>query len=185
MHSGYTDRPGYNGRKDINGIAGLSNNSDNKPGPTITSMIDNRHGKHSEFGSGPGSGPLAGYIIEDGCIPEPFAPVIQALLIGQTLRHELFSFFHSPWTQFCRTIAALNSLLRGPYVSGGAIQRTSTYLIMSHDSNEITLTLKDDKPYLRGVGEGRSKNILRIKDSLERVIKRAGASMGFSYFYGS
>lgn len=143
-------------------------------------MIDNRQAKHS----GSGSGPLEGYIIEDGCIPEPFAPAIQALLMAQTIRHELFSTFHSPWAQFCKTIAALKSLLRGPYVSGGAIQRTSTYLIMSHDSNEITLTLKNNRPYLQGIGEGRSKNILRIKDSLERVIKHAGASMGFSYFYG-
>lgn len=167
----YTNRPGYNGRKDINGIAGAST------GPTITSMIDNRQTKRS-------GSPLEGYIIEDGCIPEPFAPVIQALLIAQTFRQEIFAVFHSPWTQFCRTITALKSLLLGPYVSGGAIQRTSTYLVMSHDSNETTLTLKDDKPHLQGLGEGRSKNILRIKDCLEMVIKHTGASMGFSYFYG-
>ncbi|KAL4963269.1 uncharacterized protein BDV14DRAFT_202097 [Aspergillus stella-maris] len=171
---------GYNGTQDINGLAGSK--KDLKSGPTITSMIDLRQEKGSE--SDPN--PLAGYVIEDGAIPSPFAPIIQALLIWQTLSfwNLILAFLRSPITQINCAIAALKSLILGPYTAGGAVQRTATYLIMSHDSSEVRLTLESDKPRLRGVGEGRAYNIGRIRGALKYMLDWSGAGMGFSYFYG-
>lgn len=126
------------------------------------------------------------FVIEDGCIPEPFAPVIEWMFLMQTIniKHFFFSFLSCPLAQTKRTLAAIKSIIRGPYTPGGAIQRTATYLAMSHDNNEVTLTLEYDNPHLQGVGEGRGANILSIKDALRRVLGGDGASMGFSYFYG-
>ncbi|EAW17024.1 uncharacterized protein NFIA_003800 [Aspergillus fischeri NRRL 181] len=156
---------GYNSSANINGIA-QSSSARSRPGPTITGAIDNR-ASHN---------PLAGYIIQDGCIPEWLNPIIQIMLISQTIgKHSL---------QLGKTIAALQSLLLGPYAHGGAIQRTSTYLVMSHDSNEITLTLKNGQPYLRAPAEGRSAHFKWIKAILSEVLGRSGENIGFSYFYG-
>ncbi|KAL4741653.1 hypothetical protein BDV11DRAFT_212863 [Aspergillus similis] len=170
----------YNGTKEINGVAGGT-----KPGPTITSMIDCRR----ETQNGvcvDNSNQTSGFIIEDGCIPEPCAPVIEWMLIMQTfdIKHFFSSFLRSPLLQARRTLAAIKSIVRGPDTPGGAIQRTATYLAMSHDNNEITLTLEHDDPHLRGVGEGRGANILSIKNALRGVLGGDEASMGFSYFYG-
>jgi hypothetical protein len=56
---------------------------------------------------------------------------------------------------------------------------------MSHDSNEMTLTLKDGQPHLRAPKEGRSKQFKWIKGLLEELFILTGAKMGYSYFYGS
>ncbi|KAL4798780.1 hypothetical protein BDV19DRAFT_385863 [Aspergillus venezuelensis] len=171
---------GYNGTRNIHGLAGSK--KDIKSGPTITSMIDLRQ----EKGSKSDSNPLAGYIIEDGAIPSPFAPIIQALLIWQTLSlwNLILAFLRSPIAHIDRAIAAVKSIVLGPYAAGGAVQRTATYLIMSHDSSEVRLTLESDKPRLRGVGEGRAYNIGRIRGALKSMLNWSGAGMGFSYFYG-
>ncbi|KAL3461657.1 FAD/NAD(P)-binding domain-containing protein [Aspergillus heterothallicus] len=161
---------GYNLRKDVDGIAGGST----APGPTITGMIDNR--------KTPLSDPLSGYVIQDGCIPEPFAPILQAMLATQTLKSDITSFIWHPHRQICRTLAALKPMIKGPYTQGGAMQRTATYLIMSHDSNEITLTLDGDKPLLQGGSEGRSRSMCRIADMMNRVVEQSGGKLGFSYF---
>jgi hypothetical protein len=129
---------------------------------------------------------VGAFVIEDGCVPEPFAPVIEWMFIMQTIniKHFFSSFFGCPLRQTKRTLAAIMSIVRGPYIPGGAIQRTATYLAMSHDNNEVTLTLENDNPQLQGVGEGRGANIHSIKDALRRVLGVDGASMGYSYFYG-
>ncbi|GLB08494.1 hypothetical protein AtubIFM57258_004384 [Aspergillus tubingensis] len=64
------------------------------------------------------------------------------------------------------------------------MQRTSTYLVMSHDSNELTLTLKDDRPILHGPGEGRSENFSNIRYALSYIISRAGGKLGSSLLRG-
>ncbi|KAJ0422037.1 FAD/NAD(P)-binding domain-containing protein [Aspergillus carlsbadensis] len=153
---------GYNGMKEVNAVAGASTVT----GPTITGMIDNRQK--------PSSDPLSGYVIEDGCIPEPFAPLLQIMLATQTLRNDLVSFLWSPYQQTIRTLAALKSALRGPYVEGGAVQRTATYLIMSHDSNELTLSLKDDEPHFVAGAEGRLRNATRITQVIQQVVHLMG-----------
>ncbi|KAF9890820.1 hypothetical protein FE257_005391 [Aspergillus nanangensis] len=163
----------YNGNENINGLSGSSA----KPGPTISVVLDHRDKQAKN--------PLAGYIIQDGCIPEPFSPVIQLMLMGQTLRNTISSTLYP--RHFLRaTISSLKSLLMGPYCDGGAIQRTATYLVMSHDTNEITLGLEgDNKPFLRGPAESHTDHAVGLRAALVRIIERAGAKVGYSYFFGS
>ncbi|KKK14322.1 hypothetical protein ARAM_000785 [Aspergillus rambellii] len=154
---------GYNGNDDIHGIAGDNTRSSNIPGPTITGIIDNRE-------KGLDKDPLDGYVIEDGCIPEPFAPVVQTMLSFQVLRNEGISLIWHPQRQIRKTLAALKSLVMGPYAAGGAIQRTSTYLIMSHDSNEITASIKRDQINIEGPTEGYREKLKKILSSTKHVL---------------
>jgi hypothetical protein len=141
----------------------------------VTSFIDKRQADN----------PLAGYVIEDGCIPQPFSPLIQIMLILQTFAEKAPFVTPSRWLEAKRLFAALKSLLLGPYSTGGALQRTATYLVMSHDSNELSLVLKGDKVVLRGPAEGRSEHFTTMKGILGRFLRSSGAKMGFSYFYGN
>lgn len=168
---------GYNGSADINAIARRSSSSSKAPGPTITGVIDNRL-------VDPANNPLSGYVIQDGCIPEPMNPVIQVMFTLQTMKDQAGSFLSSPRKETRRILASLKSFLLDPYAHGGALQRTSTYLVMSHDSNEMTLTLDGDRLCLRAPSEGRSDNFKKIKTVLSELFGRTQANMGFSYFYG-
>lgn len=113
-----------------------------------------------------------------------FNPVIQLMLTLQTMKSQALCCLWNPRQEARKTLASLRSLLFGPYAYNGAIQRTSTYLVMSHDSNEITLTLKNDQLCLRGPAEGKSEHFKSIKKMLNKLFARTGASMGFSYPYG-
>ncbi|CAI7661418.1 unnamed protein product [Penicillium discolor] len=166
---------GYNGGANINGIARESSHA--PPGTTVTAVIDNRV-------VDPRKNPLSGYVIQDGCIPETFNPVIQIMLTLQTIKSQALCCLWNPRQEARKTIASLKSLLFGPYAYNGSLQRTSTYLVMSHDSNEITLTLKDDQLCLRGPAEGRSENFKWIKKMFKELFAHTGANMGFSYYYG-
>lgn len=114
-----------------------------------------------------------------------FNPVIQIMLTLQTMKSQALCCLWNPRQEAKKTLASLKSLLFGPYAYNGALQRTSTYLVMSHDSNEITLILKDDRLYLRGPGEGRSEHFKWIKNLFNESFARTGSRMGFSYFYGN
>ncbi|KOS39234.1 hypothetical protein ACN38_g9926 [Penicillium nordicum] len=166
---------GYNGGANINGIARESSHA--PPGTTVTAVIDNRVVDSL-------SNPLSGYVIQDGCIPEMFNPVIQIMLTLQTMKSQALCCLWSPRREARKTIASLKSLLFGPYAYNGSLQRTSTYLVMSHDSNEITLTLKNDQLCLKGPAEGRSEHFKWIKKMFKELFARTGANMGFSYHYG-
>ncbi|KAJ5823412.1 hypothetical protein N7447_005752 [Penicillium robsamsonii] len=166
---------GYNGGANINGIARESSHA--PPGPTVTAMIDNRV-------ADPLKNPLSGFVIQDGCIPEMFNPIIQIMLTLQTMKSQALCCLFNPREQTRKIIASLRSLLFGPYAHNGALQRTSTYLVMSHDSNEATLTLKGDQLYLRGPAEGRSEHFGGIRKVFKDLFSRTGAMMGFSYHYG-
>lgn len=166
---------GYNGGANINGIARESSHA--PPGTTVTAVIDNRV-------VDPLKNPLSGYVIQDGCIPEMFNPVIQIMLTLQTIKSQALCCLWNPRQETRKTIASLKTLLFGPYTYNGSLQRTSTYLVMSHDSNEITLTLKEDQLCLRGPAEGRSEHFKWIKKTFKELFARTGANMGFSYYYG-
>lgn len=169
--------PGYNGETDVNAIARESSRSPKAPGPTITGVIDNRL-------VDPVDSPLSGYVIQDGCIPQPMTSLVQVMFILQTVRGQAVSFISNPRRETRRTLAIVRSFFFGPYALGGALQRTSTYLVMSHDSNEMTLTLNGDQLCLRAPSEGRSENLKRIKKLMNALVGYTQARLGFSYFYG-
>ncbi|KAL3254715.1 hypothetical protein ABHI18_008743 [Aspergillus niger] len=164
---------GYNGDSKVNGISGAASGPASRPGPTVTGVVDRR---------GVCSGDaLAGYVFEDGCIPKSLSPLIQAMLVLQTFR---FPASRSEPGSMSRIWKMLRKLSAKTFKLGGAMQRTSTYLVMSHDSNELTLTLQDDRPILRGPGEGRSENFSNIRYALSYVISRAGGKIGSSLLRG-
>lgn len=71
----------------------------------------------------------------------------------------------------------------GPYVPGSAANRTQIYLVMSHDSNAATLTMDNDKPYLRFEGVAREKHLLEINEFLKKATHAIGGDLIFSPFY--
>ncbi|RAL03117.1 FAD/NAD(P)-binding domain-containing protein [Aspergillus ibericus CBS 121593] len=163
---------GYNGDMQVNGISGTQ-----RPGPTITGVLDCR-------GEGLSKNVLADHVIQDGCIPRPFSPLFQAVLMWQTARLLVAPSLAGGVQQCWKVISNLTIRLLNPS-KGGAMQRTSTYLVMSHDSNELTLTLENDRLLLRGPAEGRSEKFSEIRNMLRSVVSRAGGKIGFSPLSGS
>ncbi|THU97328.1 FAD/NAD(P)-binding domain-containing protein [Dendrothele bispora CBS 962.96] len=167
---------GYNTDKIVNGVGRENPPASNPPGPTITGVIDNR---------GPETSPnvLDGYVIEEGAIPAALAEVLQPLLevlpgkqrpkqygIKERIRHG----FSSTKTRFL-----------GPYAEGSSVNRTQTYLIMSHDSNEGILTLKGDKPHLEFLGVGRTEHVKVLNEVLAKATSAVGGTFINSPFYAA
>lgn len=173
--------PGYNGDVDVNGVSKESPHDLKVPGPTVTGVIDNRKCVESL------KNPLNGYIIQDGSIPESLSAIIQIMLMWQLYGGGNISFslrerFRS---RTGKMLASLKSFIMGPYAHGGAIQRTATYLVMSHDSNELYLTMEEDKILLRGPAEGHSVHSASIRDMVKNAVKHAKAQLGILYLYGT
>ncbi|XMA12769.1 hypothetical protein WAI453_005560 [Rhynchosporium graminicola] len=165
---------GYNTDTEVNAI-GRQYPSPYKPvGPTISGIIDCRDDHDN---------PLDGFVIQEGAIPKALAPLFQTMLemmpgnqipIGQTLLEKVK---HS--------IAQQGSRFLGPYYSKGSIERTQVYLVMSHDSNQAILTLKDDKPVLEFLGVGRSDHVQYLNDILRQATQAVGGTFVNSPFYAA
>lgn len=80
-------------------------------------------------------------------------------------------------------LARWGSRLLGPYYKNGAIERTQVYLIMSHDSNQAILSLKDDKPELEFLGVGRSDHVKKLNDVLAKATKAVGGTLVQNPFF--
>jgi cholesterol oxidase len=121
----------YDSDQKINGIGfGKKNPAKMAPcGPCITSVIDTRE-KSDDY--------LDGLIIEEGSIPGPLAKTLPmtffslSRLIGKDSRKGIVN-------KLKEAGSGLNSLLRGPY--HGAVNKTQTYLVMCHDSDNGTMSL--------------------------------------------
>ncbi|EAQ86461.1 hypothetical protein CHGG_07714 [Chaetomium globosum CBS 148.51] len=145
-------------------------------GPTITSVIDCR-----EDETKPDFNPLDGFVLEEGAIPHALAPLFQAMI-------DLMPGKKDPQndTLIEKTQAALarySSRFLGPYYKNGAVQKTQVYLIMSHDSNQAVLSLKDDKPMLEFLGVARGHHVKKLNKLLERATEVVGGTLVQSPFY--
>ncbi|KAI0124211.1 glucose-methanol-choline oxidoreductase [Xylariales sp. AK1849] len=163
---------GYNTDHEVNAMGKSFPSPYHPVGPCITGIIDNREGH---------SNPLNGYVIEEGTVPKALVPLLQAMLEllpgsvgpqGESLMHTLRA-----------NLARAGSLFLGPYFRKGAIERTQVYLVMSHDSNQAILTLKDDKPVLEFLGVGRSAHVKYINRVLERATRAVGGTFVQNPFY--
>lgn len=165
---------GYNTDSEVNAI-GRQYPSPYKPvGPTISGMIDCRDDHEN---------PLDGFVIQEGAIPKALAPLFQTMLeimpgnqlpTGQTLLEKVK---HS--------IAQQGSRFLGPYYARGSIEKTQVYLVMSHDSNQALLTLKNDKPVLEFLGVGRSDHVEYLNDVLRQATQAVGGTYVNSPFYAA
>ncbi|KAI0914007.1 glucose-methanol-choline oxidoreductase [Ustulina deusta] len=163
---------GYNTDSEVNAMGRRFPSPYHPVGPCITGIIDNRKGHEN---------PLDGYVIEEGTIPRALVPFMQALLefmpgSSDTAEESLLE-------RVKGNLARAGSLFLGPYFRKGAIERTQVYLIMSHDSNQAYLTLKEDKPVLEFIGVGRSDHVKYLNRVLEKATRAVGGTFVQNPFY--
>lgn len=88
-------------------------------------------------------------------------------------------------TELNRQLAAVGSRILGPYYPKGSLERTQIYLIMSHDSNQAVLTLKNDKPVLSFLGVGRSDHVQYLNKVLADITNSFGGTFINNPFYAA
>ncbi|KAH8663936.1 glucose-methanol-choline oxidoreductase [Xylariales sp. PMI_506] len=163
---------GYNTDHEVNAMGRPFPSPYHPVGPCITGIIDNREGHEN---------PLDGYIIEEGAVPKALTPFLQAMM--EFLPGSIEATGESLIGNVRAGLARAGSFLLGPYYRKGAIERTQVYLIMSHDSNQAMLTLKNDKPVLEFLGVGRSDHVKYLNRVLERATRAVGGSFVQNPFY--
>ena len=124
-------------------------------GPTITSIIDCRDQQN----------PLDGFVIEEGAVPEPLVPWMQAMLEFTPGKVRPVRLSASDRLQ--RLVSRLSSAFLGDRSPNGSLEKTQVYLIMSHDDNQATLTLQNNKPYLQFIGVGRAEHVRKLRKKLQ------------------
>ena len=160
---------GYDGQKIANAIGtdDPAYLAENPVGPTINGMIDMRDEEVAP-------NVLDGYVIEEGAVPEALAHFLQVmykLTPGKKVPHGLSLLEH------VTDLASKASSALSPWHYGGALNRTMIYLIMSHDDNQATLTLKNNKPCLEFQGVERSHHV----EELNKLLTKATSSIGASF----
>jgi choline dehydrogenase-like flavoprotein len=164
---------GYNTDDEVNAV-GRSYPSPYKPvGPTITGVIDCRDQEN----------PLDGFVIEEGAIPKALAPLIQTML--DMMPGKRYPEGLSAFEKVKHVLASQGSRFLGPYFSKGSIEKTQVYLIMSHDSNQAILTLKNDKPVLEFLGVGRSGHVEYLNNLLREATMAVGGTYVNNPFYAA
>ncbi|KAI0104878.1 glucose-methanol-choline oxidoreductase [Nemania sp. FL0031] len=156
---------GYNTDYEVNAMGKQFPSPYHPIGPCITGIIDNRKGHRT---------PLDGYVIEEGTIPGALVPFMQALL--ELMPGSVEETGESLVESVKANLARAGSFFLGPYFRKGAIEKTQVYLIMSHDSNQAYLTLKEDKPVLEFIGVGRSDHVKYLNHVLEKATRAVGGT---------
>jgi len=115
----------YNTDETVNSIGRPVPSPYNPVGPCITGVIDCREISDN---------PLDGFVIEEGTVPHALAHLLQFMLDHMpgsiTPKSEKDNVVERTRAAFAR----YGSRFLGPYYKNGAIAKTQTYLIMSHDS---------------------------------------------------
>lgn len=138
-------------------------------GPTITGIIDNRNQPNV----------MDDHVIEEGAIPQALARLMQPMFY--TMPGKIFPAM-SIGTQVSKLYSRLRSLVN-PYAVAGALERTQTYLIMSHDNNQATLTLEGTQPVLRFAEVGRSDLVAKYNKFLGEITNDVGGTYVNSPFF--
>jgi choline dehydrogenase-like flavoprotein len=162
---------GYNTDEVVNAI-GKEYTDYNPTGPTITGVIDCRDDQEN---------PIDGYVIEEGAVPKALAPLFQTML--ELMPGNQIPKGEGLFSKVKHAFAQQGSRFLGPYFKKGSIERTQVYLIMSHDSNQAIMTMKDDKPILEFLGVGRSKHVEWLNDLLRQATEAVGGHFVQSPFY--
>ncbi|KAI1259374.1 FAD/NAD(P)-binding domain-containing protein [Xylariaceae sp. FL1019] len=156
---------GYNTDHEVNAIGRPFPSPYHPVGPCITGVIDHRTGHDN---------PLDGYVIEEGAVPGALAPFMQMLLTF--LPGSVAPTDQSIVDKVKSNLASAGSALLGPYYRKGALERTQVYLIMSHDSAQAYLTLKEDRPVLEFIGVGRSDHVRYLNNVLKKATRAVGGT---------
>ncbi|KFY80605.1 hypothetical protein V499_00576 [Pseudogymnoascus sp. VKM F-103] len=164
---------GYNCNENVNAIGREFPSPYHPIGPTIAGIIDCREGHEN---------PLDGFVIEEGAIPKALAPLFQVMLelMPGTAHHDV-----SLIGNVRSKLASIGSHILGPYYQKGSVEKTMVYLVMSHDSNQAILSLKNDKPLLKFLGVGRSDHVEYLNDILAQATSAVGGTFVNSPFYAA
>ncbi|PYH96670.1 FAD/NAD(P)-binding domain-containing protein [Aspergillus ellipticus CBS 707.79] len=154
---------GYNSDCQANCLARPEPTPDRPVGPCITSVLDRRDQKN----------PLDGFVVEDCAVPYALAPLMFSMLehLPDMIRPR-----YDPIEKITKFATRMMAKFLGPYSPKGSVQKTAVYLIMSHDSDQGRMALKNDKPMLTYSGVGRSKSVSRIHDILEKMTAAVGGN---------
>jgi cholesterol oxidase len=127
------------------------------PGPCITGIIDERGSANVKDG----------FVIEDGVIPGALRPILPAMF-AFAAREADGGGTPPPLAQ------EIEAFFRGP--DAGALARTQTWLVMSHDTDEGTIRLtKDGSLDVSWPGAGAAENVERVSDKLREASRAIGA----------
>lgn len=165
---------GYNTDEEVNSIGRQYPSPARPVGPTISGVIDCREGHKN---------PLDGFVIQEGAIPKALAPLFQAML--ELMPGKEYPTDHGILDKVQHALASLGSRILGPYFPKGSIEKTQVYLIMSHDSNQATLTLKNDQPVLEFMGVGRSGHVKKLNAILKDATEAVGGTFVQNPFYAA
>jgi len=119
--------------------------------------------------------PLDGFVIQEGAIPRALAPLFQMML--EHMPGSIRPAGESCTERIRSKAARLGSKLFGPYLQRGAVDKTQVYLVMSHDSSQAALRLKNDKPVLEFLGAGRSDHVKEIYGLLAQMTLAVGGTL--------
>ena len=122
-------------------------------------------------------------MIEEGAVPEALAPILRTML--EAMPGKIYPQRYGLIEQSRHLLSHLEERSFGPYVPGGSIERTQIYLIMSHDSNQAILTLKNDKPVLQFLGVGRSEHVAFLNQRLAEATSAVGGTYINSPFFAA
>lgn len=154
-------------------MGSVSPNPDRPVGPTITGVIDCRDQPN----------PLDGFVIEEGAITEALVPVLQAML--ESLPGKVLPKNYPLKDQLRHFIARQQSRIY-PYAPTGSLERTQTYLIMSHDSNQAVMRMgNNDRPTLTFLGVGRSDHVKYFNGILAKATNVVGGTYINSPFFAA
>ncbi|KAK5653272.1 hypothetical protein OQA88_9171 [Cercophora sp. LCS_1] len=154
---------GYNTDFDANAVGNPNPSPDRPVGPCITGVIDLRDQQNL----------LDGFVIEDCATPKALEPILLPMfekLQSRDVRGRLAGLAS-------KTASRLGAKALGPTFEGGSVQKTTTYLVMSHDSSQAHMTLEEDHPVLRYSGVGRSESVSRIN----KLLMEATAAIGGTF----
>jgi hypothetical protein len=165
---------GYNTDYEVNSMARTHPDPAAPVGPTITGIIDCRDQEN----------PLDGFVIEEGAVPAALVSTLQALM--ENMPGKIYPKQLGPLQRFRHFMSRQQSRVFGPYSGGGSVQRTQVYLIMSHDSNQASLTLNESgKPVMQFLGVGRSQHVAYLNDVLGKATNAVGGTFINNPFFAA
>ena len=156
----------YNTDQEIDGIGwGDRPPAPDRPvGPTITSVIDTR-GRSKKYEEG--------MTIEEGAIPGALSPALAISLstVSRAIGQDTDQGFRDYIAEKKRE---LTSFLRGAY--HGAVRKTQTFLVMTHDSADGVMKLDDDRLRIYWPNVGKQKIFKKVEKRLYDITKALGGT---------
>jgi len=160
--SGNGDVLGFcsNAEVEVRGIGWGAHRNLAPVGPCITSIIDMREQPDLEDG----------LIIEEGSLPGLMSPLLASVFAAAA--HVAGGPKATVTDRAGKELRTIESLVGGARV--GAVDRSQTFLIMSHDGSDGRMHLEDDRLRITWPGVGERKSILRDSEQLQAASDALG-----------